>query len=53
MAHLEKVLQTPRRNAGVDQRRDAVRQLPDGVAQQVEQRQRGECNRCPQLVALG
>ena len=52
MAHVEEVLQAPRRDAGVDERRDAVRQLPDGVSQQVEQSQSGERDRCPQLIAL-
>ncbi len=52
VAHLEEVLQAPRSDAGVDERRDAVRQLPDGVAQQVEQRQRRERYRRPQLIAL-
>ena len=50
--HMEEVLQPPRRDAGIDERRYAVWQLPDGVAQQVEQCEGGERDGCLQLVAL-
>ena len=51
-SHVEEVLQAPRCNAGINERRDAVWQLPDRVAKEVEQGQCRERYRRAQLVPL-
>ncbi len=51
-AHVQESLQALHGYVGADEHVEAVGDEADGVAEQVEQRQRRERNRCLQLTAL-